>query len=119
MAGFLPKDPDGWFPLIQGLRASALEVQESLLAEANGVRVDTFAFFDEIRSQELNLTESQRGLHEEVLDIESRWADADTVNASHQPYREAVEFFSSKEGTIRETTAQMQQLMDRVAELPQ
>jgi hypothetical protein len=118
MGKFVPKDPDTYFPVINNLRAHALELQESLLAEADNVHIDTFAFFDQIRNEEIHLTESQRALHEEVLVIESRWANADTVNASHQPYREAVQFFTGKEQALREMTAQMKTLTDRVAELP-
>jgi alpha/beta superfamily hydrolase len=118
MSKFIPKNPDTYFPVIGALRAHALEVQESLLAEADKVQIDTFAFFDGIRSDEVHLTESQRALHEEVLDIEKRWATAETVNASHQPYREAVHFFNRKEQTIREMTAKMEELTNRVPELP-
>jgi hypothetical protein len=118
MAHFEPRDPDTYFPIINELRAQAAELQDTLLAEASKIQVDTFGFFEGIRPAQIQLTESQQDVHRDVLSIEARWADAKTIRDSHRQYREAVEFFGRKEREIGVMTEMMENLSCRVAELP-
>jgi hypothetical protein len=115
----IPKDPDTYFAAINDLRANSAQIQQALAAEADRVRVDTFDFFDGMIGPQIELTESQHGLHESVLDIEEKWTNAPTVTASHLEYREAVGFFNRQEQNINAMAQQMQELTDRVARLPQ
>ena len=116
---FDPKNPDTYVKAFDQMKAHAADLQEELMAEADQVKVDAFAFFDEIRAQQIDLTESQRTLHESVLTIEDKWTKAETVEASHKQYREAIQFFSRNEQNIEAMTKKMQDLTTRVAETPE
>lgn len=115
---FDPRYPDTYVKAFDQMKAQAADLHEMLMAEAETVKVDAFAFFDEVRAQQIDLTESQRTLHEKVLTIEDKWTKAETVEASHKQYREAIQFFSRNETNINTMAQKMEELTSRVAAAP-
>ena len=114
---FDPKDPDTYFKAFNQMKSEAAELQATLLAEADKVKVDAFDFFETIRAQQIGLTELQKALHENVLEIEENWAKAETVEASHRQYEAAIDFFSRNAESLQSMTKKMQNLTEKVAEI--
>lgn len=115
---FDPKYPEAFFEVYNQLKNQAEELQTSLMREASQTKVDNFRFFDEIKNQQIELTNSQKQLHHDVIAIENKWAQAESVSASHKQYRQAVSFFNQKEQEIDAVTKKMQDLTLKIAEVP-
>ncbi|OHS95540.1 hypothetical protein TRFO_10422 [Tritrichomonas foetus] len=90
-----------------------------MLGEEEDEEADNHQFFDDVREKHKVLIDLQKDLHEDVVDVENKWANVRTLSAIHKQYHSAVSFFQEKEIKLQAMAEKMQNLTDTIAMLPE
>ena len=113
-----PKSPDSFFPAFHTLKDESQAIQKQLFNEGDANKTDTFAFFNEINQWQIELTKSQKSIHNGVKKIEDKWSNTDTIAERNKSYLSAIEYFKQTESVIGKTSKQIDKIIEYVSRPP-
>ena len=113
-----PKSPDSFFPAFHSLKEESQAIQKQLFNEADANQTDTFSFFHDINQWQIELTKSQKSIHNGVRKVEEKWSNTDTIAERNKSYVSAIEYFKQTESVISKTSKQIDKIIEFVAKPP-
>ena len=114
---FDAKSPSSFGPAFKALREDSDEITKELLKEADQNNVNIYSFFSEINQQQIELTNSQKPIHEGVQKVENNWLATNTIEDRNKSYISAIDYFKQTESAISRTSKQIDKIIKNISEM--